>query len=311
MDSKDIFFKEKESCNAESTHIAYGIDAPELEPIDELFGAADVLSIRNSEKHRRILLLLSAAATVLTFAFLLYDEAELHGLIFACGAMVLCLFLIRMVSDRLECHRKYLEYRVLAESLRVQYYIAFSGSDIKVADILPWSVKQGIPWVREVMSSLHYAVPRPGRSILDCWVKDQKSYHEKALKKAEKKNLRDQYIGKTALIITVAAYAFGILFELVIAKGSGNADSIRLVLKILIGMLSVITIFTGSYYGKMSLPNVIDDHKRMIALYEKAEDEISRSGETPEIILDLARDFLNENSTWYAYQSKNKPDLVT
>ena len=48
----------------------------------------------------------------------------------------------------------------------------------------------------------------------------------------------------------------------------------------------------------------------MIALYESAEEEIAKNGENEQLLLYLAREFLNENSTWYAYQSKNKPDIT-
>ena len=48
----------------------------------------------------------------------------------------------------------------------------------------------------------------------------------------------------------------------------------------------------------------------MISLYAKIERKIAKKGETPEIIIELAREFLIENSAWYAYQSKNKPELV-
>ena len=60
----------------------------------------------------------------------------------------------------------------------------------------------------------------------------------------------------------------------------------------------------------MSLDNKIDDHRRMIALYQKSEQEIEINGETDELLLSLAREFLSENSNWYAYQKKNNPDLV-
>ena len=48
----------------------------------------------------------------------------------------------------------------------------------------------------------------------------------------------------------------------------------------------------------------------MIDLYETVEREISEKGENEELLVFLAREFLNENSTWYAYQSKNGPDFV-
>ena len=87
-------------------------------------------------------------------------------------------------------------------------------------------------------------------------------------------------------------------------------SNIYLILKITIGLMSVVTIVVESYYGKLSLFNKINDHKRMIELYEMAEMEISTHGETEKIIMDLAREFINENSTWYAYQSNNRPGLV-
>lgn len=55
--------------------------------------------------------------------------------------------------------------------------------------------------------------------------------------------------------------------------------------------MSAATLFTGSYYGKMSLLNSIDDHRRMVMLYEKSENEVLQNGESEEIIMELAREF--------------------
>ena len=123
MNRKEQFERDKISIRGELTHIAPPSEDPFVNELDRLYGAADVLSIKNANKHRRILLELSAVGTLLTLLFLLYDEAELYGLIAACGLMILLLFLIRFLANRSQCHRKYLEYRVLAESLRVQYYL--------------------------------------------------------------------------------------------------------------------------------------------------------------------------------------------
>lgn len=313
MNEKDTFYQEKEACSIPFTHIIDGVTESPLREIDELYGAADVLSIQNAEKHRRILLALSIAGTLLTLAFLLYDEAELHGLILACGVMILCLFFIRVIADRLHCHRKYLEYRVLAECLRCQFFLSVAGIQTRVAQIMPWSVRKGLPWVLEVLLSLPAGLPAEKQSILDSWIRDQKNYHEIALKRTEIKSRRDGHIAKAVLIVTIIVYIAALLYELIIYKnaaGSENADLVRALLKIILGTMSAITLFTGSYYGKMSLSNVIDDHKRMIALYETAEEEVLKNGENEELLMFLAREFLNENSTWYAYQSKNGPDMV-
>lgn len=79
MNKKEVFFRDKEECSEEFTHITGGITNPALKAIDELYGAADVLSIKNAVKHQRILLALSIIGTLITMGFLLYDEAELQG----------------------------------------------------------------------------------------------------------------------------------------------------------------------------------------------------------------------------------------
>ncbi len=313
MNEKEIFYKEKEECETPFTHIVGESPEPELAEIDELYGAADVLSISNSEKHRKILLALSVSGMLLTLAFLLYDEAELYGLILACGVMILFLFFIRRLSDRLDCHRKYLEYRVLAESLRVQYFLSMAGVAKPVAELLPWPVKKGLPWIRQILEEIHVPGIGEKHSVLDCWIRDQKAYHQKALRRSEAKSSRDGHIARVVVLITIVSYIAALLFELLVYRNmdvAANADTVRAILKILLGTMSAITLFTGSYYGKMSLADDIDDHARMIALYELAEEEIAQDGETEELLLSLAREFLNENSTWYAYQSKNKADIV-
>ncbi len=311
MISKETFLNDKNTCKIPLTHIVEEI-VPELSEVDEIYGAADVLSIQNAQKHQKILLYLSIAGTLLTLFFLLYDEAELYGLIFACIIMVITLFLINRFASRLDCHRKYLEYRVLAENLRVHYFLTIAGVKRHIAEIMPWYIKSSIPWIEEIINDLPKIHLSEKQSILEYWIHDQKSYHESALEKSKSRKIRDERTTKIVIVITIASYIIAMLFEIYMFNSAQNVDAntIRAILKIVLGTMSAITLFTGSYYGKMSLSNIIDDHKRMIILYNAAEKEIEKNGETEELLIFLAREFLTENSAWYAYQSKNKPDIV-
>ena len=311
MITKETFLNDKKTLKTPLTHIVEDV-IPELRDVDEIYGAADVLSIENAQKHQKILFLLSLAGTLLTIFFLLYDEAELYGLIFACIIMIITLFLINRFADNLDCHKKYLEYRVLAENMRVHYFLMIAGVNRHIAKIMPWYIKSSIPWIEEIINGLPEIQLNEKQSILECWIHDQKSYHESALEKSKARKIRDDRTTKIVIVITVAAYIVAMLFEIYMFNSTPNVDAnaIRAVLKIVLGTLSAITLFTGSYYGKMSLPNIIDDHRRMIILYDAAEKEIEINGETEELIVFLAREFLTENSAWYAYQSKNKPDIV-
>ena len=243
--------------------------------------------------------------------FLLYDELEFYGLIIACGVMVLCLLLLNFLTDKLDCHRKYLQYRILAEALRLQYFLSLAVVETRVVDILPWSLRKGIGWIEEILKSLPQTKIKNKHSILQCWIIDQRKYHERALAKTEIKNYRDKTISKMTTIITIGIYFVALIFELFVSNNEVvNINIIRMILKILLGTMSAITLFLGSYYGKMSLSNAIEDHKRMIELYKKAQEDVVVSGESEELILSLAREFLNENSAWYSYQQKNRANIV-
>lgn len=312
MNRKTQFEQDKRTYQGNLTHIAKPSNDPFVMELDELYGAADALSLKNAIKHRRILLALSAVGTLLTLLFLLYDEAELYGLILACGMMIIALFLIRFIADRSQCHRKYLEYRVLAEALRIQYYLYLTGIKESVTALLPWSVKFEMPWIAECIAALPEPDPKHREPVIGFWIKDQSEYHQLKLGQMMKKNRRDNRVAVITLVITILTYVAAIGFELYVFyhQTAIDVNFVRAVIKVVVGTMSALTLFTANYYGKMSLPNVIDDHERMIALYQHVGEKINNEGESDELILSLARECLNENSAWYAYQKKNQPDLV-
>lgn len=109
----------------------------------------------NAKKHKCSLWVLSCAGTLIALAFLLYDEAEIHGLIVACLVLFCSLFVINKLANSGEYHRKYLEYRVLAETLRVQFFLLTAGVKEPVHNILPWFVNNAIPWIGDVLLTLN------------------------------------------------------------------------------------------------------------------------------------------------------------
>ena len=310
--AKEVFFEDNENCEGPFYHIMMNIEDPALIEIDNFFAVADNLSIKNAQRHQNTLLALSILGPLISIVFFLYFEGEQHGMIILCTILLLILYMIHRQSIKLDCHRKYLEYRVFAETLRVQFFLSMAKTGLEATEISPWFIKKGIPWIEEIMKNLPVNEVKEKHDIMYFWVFDQKSYHEGALTKAENEKKRQKKIEKIAITLTILAYLLGLAFEGYMYFCSPNIDAhlIRLGLKIIIGSMSVGTIFLENYYGKMSLSEKINNHKRMIKLYEKIRKEILKKGETPEIIEYLAREFLIENTTWYAYQNKNKAELV-
>ncbi len=286
--------------------------------LEAVYAASDKLSVINAVRHRRELVILSVSATVLAMAFLLYDEIDWQGMILLCGAMIIVLFAINAYTGRSKAHARYIEYRILAEACRVQTYLDTAGCPRKVTDIMPWNLQVTIPWVGKALSAaLIGREPGEKSSILDAWITDQKNYHSRALKRTEVQLARNDRIVRIALIFTLLIYLIALIFEIVCCGMFGGDnffsdavnDYVRTGIKVAMGTFSAGTLFANNYYGSQALPNVIDDHRKMVLLYEEAEREISEKGEAEPLLMRLAEDELSENANWYAYQSKHEPDF--
>ncbi len=286
--------------------------------IEAVYGMADAMSRQNAARFRATLAAVSAAATILTMAFLLYDEMSLHWMIIVCCAMLAGLFAINRLGKRIPAHRKYTEYRLLAEGLRVQAGLFRAGTSTEVREIMPETWQMKVPWTIHAITAICAGKkPEDARSIREEWIADQQQYHQKALERTRVIRRRNDRILRVVLILTVLSYIAGLLFE--VFRGglfSGQpalfpeeAERWRTWLKIVMGTLSAVTIFAGNYYGKLSLEETENDHLRMIRLFSVAEERAAREGETPGLLYRLAREELNENISWYTYRNVNKPDL--
>ena len=273
-----------------------------LDRIETLYAKADALSVRFARQYRRILAALALISTVITVAFLLYDEAELHWMILLCGIMLLLAWLVQRYGKRTVCHRRYLEYRMLAEGLRVQAYLRYAGRKTSVADILPWSEQAETGWVAAALQVLCIgAAPYGSHGIREPWVMQQYRYHRQSV--------------TAALLFSILLYLAAVVFELFwggLLPSFGHisdAERYRTIAKLLLGGISAATLFISNYYGRLSLSRVAADHRKMERFYAVILDRIDRYGETDELLALLAREELIENGNWFSYQQDNTADF--
>ncbi|MBQ1631419.1 MAG: hypothetical protein II049_01195 [Clostridia bacterium] len=287
-----------------------------LDRMEALYAEADALSIRFATQYRRILAALAVISTVITVAFLLYDEADLHWMILLCGLMLLAAWLVQRRGSRIACHRRYLEYRTLAESLRVQAFLRYAGSRIRVADILPWSELEDAAWIAAALRIIPICgKPYGAHSVRKPWVEDQIAYHLRAGRKSERARAGSERIVGIALFVSIALYLLVLLFELVwgdllpASLRIANADLYRMLSKLLLGGISAATLFISNYYGRLSLSRAASDHRKMAQFYTAILSRIDRSGETEDLLLLLAREELIENGNWCSYRRDNAADF--
>jgi len=128
-------------------------------PIHRLFATADWLARIYQQRVNRVLRIVYLLAAAMGFTFFLYTHIATHYLIIN---LFLVFFLggmgVVLVSRRREWQRKYLDYRALAEGLRVQSYWRRAGiSDLHspafAHDNFMHRQDSELGWIRNVMRS--------------------------------------------------------------------------------------------------------------------------------------------------------------
>ncbi len=288
-----------------------------LRNIETVGIAAGKLSLRSAKLYRRILAFLAALGALLTFAFLMYDEAEATWMILACGVMLLLAGGCQRFASRSDCHRRYIEYRVLAECMRVQTYLRYAGTRIEAAELLSWTQQEETTWVMSALLALTIGTP-PGtkHEIRACWVDDQRDYHRSAAVRSARDLHVSERTVRIALFLSIALYLGAVVYELLcgglLFKPSiqmADVELWRTVLKIVLGTISVVTLFVANYYGKLSLSRTMSDHGKMERFYSKMSARIETFGQTDELLTALAREELIENGNWCSYLRDNSPDF--
>ncbi len=285
--------------------------------IKSVYEAADSISVRAQKGTNIGIALIAILATLITTAFLLYDEAELHWMIIACIASIIGLFLLNGFFRRTGAHIKYTQARLLAEELRVQEFCIDAGIRHDAADLLPWAVWTDVPWVAMAVKTLTTGDKKsaaPSRAAR--FVEDQKAYHERAIVKTCSRQKKNEKIMTVALALTLMSYAAGFIFEILCGGLFGDVivrisdpEMYRTALKLVMGILSAATLFAGSYYGKLSVDEEAEGHRRMRALCEVAAGRMNGTAPDEFTAEGLAREMLGENADWYDYRSRNKPEI--
>ena len=290
---------------------------PLTEKLERISIAAGMLSRQAARRYRRVLALLAVISAILTFAFLLYDEAQMIGLILVCGMMLFAAWGCLRYAARSDCHRRYIEYRVLAECLRVQTCLRYAGSAIQTADLLPWTQQEETTWVLVALCTMTIGdIPEETHEIRTCWVDAQREYHRKASESAGQKLTASERVVNIALVLSIMLYLAAVGYELLCGGvlleprvPVADAEFWRTILKILLGTISAVTLFVANYFGRLSLSRTFSDHQKMERFYGKMSAQLEKNGQTEELLTVLAREELVENGNWCSYQRDNKPDF--
>ncbi|HXD30972.1 MAG TPA: hypothetical protein VN643_07645 [Pyrinomonadaceae bacterium] len=296
------------------------------------YAMADTLALYFKTIRKRILLLLFtiAVAAVLSFeiyAHLLGEPFVLLLYPLSLGAAV-ALYALAKWKDY---QNKHLDYRALAEGLRVQLFWHLAGLNEDVAEHYLRQHRTELEWIRNAIrawsviaeESCSPEAPQPLSNdanpsapkltlIAENWIEDQRNFFSTS--KDHRRLIRHE---RTAKVL----FFFGLLLAAVVvimhflSPEFGEHSFWRHSLIVIMGITPAIAAAIGGYAEKMAYSAQAKRYDWMNSLYDRAAVQLAKLMEQQDaqgarqLIFDLGKEALEENGDWVMIHRERTADV--
>jgi hypothetical protein len=291
-------------------------DAP-LNLIRQAFDVSDGLATYFQRRVLWALRITLGSAVFAGLSFILYaDFSGLDGMIWGYLVFVTLAVGGYLLARQGDWQRRYLDYRVLAEGLRVQFYWALSGVGTDQAthyshDRFFEGKDLELGWVRNIMRYTGFPADVVGasheddlRAAIQYWVGDADSGQLGYYDKRAGEKLRHHR--STQWLIT-GCFLAGLLAALILAFGQGMAMSQTTsnLLVALMGLLPILAAARQNYSHRLAERELVAQYESMRQVFQSAYKLIRRTrnpARQRRILRDLGDAALMENEQWVLRQ---------
>lgn len=282
--------------------------------ISKLYKAADWLAIHFQKRVSNGLIATHSLAVLMGLAFIVYSEFDgLEILVLVFLLAFLAGFIIFKIGEKRQWHRKYLDYRALAEGLRVQLYWSLAGViDVRSTEFAydNFLQKQDVDlgWIRHVMrnaSLLRSGSQQPPAEwvewVIERWVGNetgdggQLSYYRR--RKVEKSNR----FKRTTRLATLSLWTGILIAVVLLILGASLSDFPRHVLLVLMGILPLMAGIRDAYSHKKAEKELIKQYRFMQGVFANARRLLDGSDDVAfqrRILKALGNAALEEDAEW-------------
>jgi len=286
---------------------------PGVEDINQLFCIADWLAIHFQQK---VLLTLRAThflAFLMGLMFILYTDVRgLSYYMFAFLLFFLVSATVQYRANRQGWHRKYLDYRALAEGLRVQFFWATAGIGNDNAskfthDSFLQTQDPELGWIRNIMrvAGTHSDAARSSSDaglafVLREWIGDttgrgQLGYFAAKSVDKIKRNRLTERLGRLSLLTSIAVVA---IFVFMGSRLPGGWSS---PLMVAMGAMLLIYGIRQGYGYATAEKDLIKQYEFMLRLFQSARRRLDTTDDPEEqrqILQALGDSALDEHADW-------------
>jgi hypothetical protein len=282
---------------------------------DRLFQAADGLAVHYQQRVHRGLRAVHLLAVLMGLEFILYAEFDGPGfMVLLFLALFFAGVIVHLIGEKREWHRKYLDYRALAEGLRVQLYWNLAGVVDSVSaefayDNFLQQQDVDLGWIRHVMrrASLFRVRgeepdPRWVPWVIDEWVGDSSAGGQGQLAYYSRKEVentsRYRRINRLGTLSLWAGIGFALLLLLM---GDESHEATRQWLLVLMGALPLIAGIWDAYSHKRAEKELIKQYAFMGRVFAKARSLLNANADLEfqrSVLKALGAAALDEGAEW-------------
>lgn len=282
----------------------------------EVYAASDIMALwfQKRRKHTMISLFVLGVCSLLFFELYAHAFSNLPWVLafYPATLGIACLLLAR--AKRNHYQDRHLDYRTLAEGLRVQLYWQIAKLDESVSDYYLPRHQGELVWLRYALRncdlSTTCAEKYTNKPTLDDlgfvknnWVKDQAQFFSKAY---SRDNARHDRQKKWTMAMFSGGLLLAIIFILMNSLGPHNhfIESIHAPLIIIIVLSAAIAAAIEGYAEKMAVSEQAKQYHRMSTLFNDALEKLNYLLEQNNLIgaqiliRELGQEALRENGDW-------------
>jgi hypothetical protein len=290
----------------------HAILPPGLRDIDHVFRAADWLAINYQKRTMQALRATHILALLMGLMYIAYsDMLPMRIFLYAFLGFFVLATAVHMFGNRRDWHRKYLDYRTLAEGLRVQLYWAAagvnSGSKSKYThDNFLQTQDPDLGWIRNVMrvagtecDASDYREKAGLDFTLREWLGDENSgqlgyFRRKGAEKVKRFH-RTERMAQVAFWVGVAVIAFFVLMS------AELEETYRDPVVVLMGVMLLLVGVRQSYGDSVADAELIKQYEFMYRIFSNAKRRIDATDSDEEkrrILRVLGEAALGEHAQW-------------
>jgi len=283
-----------------------------IKTIHYLFCISDWLAIFYQKRVLFALRATHALAFLMGLMFILYtDWATADTYMFAFLGFFALAYGVQRLATRSAWNRKYLDYRALAEGLRVQFYWAAAGvtseNESKFThDNFLQTQDPELGWIRNIMRvagtrcDAHPEISKKGLEfVLREWIGDstagQLGYYRRKADERGQKSRNTEILARLGLMVTVLVVVAIIIF------GSSMPDSVRDQLMVTMGSILLLVGIRHGYAFSTAESELIKQYEFMLRIFNNARRrlEIANTNNERRLILRaLGGSALDEHAQW-------------